>query len=199
MFTPKTSLAAVFAVIVSSICAVLGHHAACTRDRALSALLVIAHYRIARMVSRLDALTLRWQQGRLTPPRPSRAGVARTPSAIPRPRLPAGRAWLIRLAQPTAQMAGQIQAFLATPEALALLSAAPQAGRILRPLCRALAIDLPECLRPPGTQAAPAPGPPPPSSKAPAHPRRPRRAAAPWSDPPYGGGIVYPPWQPRSA
>jgi hypothetical protein len=57
----------------------------------------------------------------------------------------------------TAVYAGQVQTFLADPEAAALLEAAPQAGRILRPLCRMLAIPLPDHLRRP----KPSPEPPP--------------------------------------
>jgi hypothetical protein len=37
----------------------------------------------------------------------------------------------------------QLQAVLAAPEMTELLAVSPQAGRILRPLCRALALELP--------------------------------------------------------
>jgi hypothetical protein len=50
---------------------------------------------------------------------------------------------------------------LQSPEMAALLAASPQAGRILRPLCRALAFELPGL---------------PPRPKAKPRPRRPRAA-----------------------
>ena len=42
-----------------------------------------------------------------------------------------------------------MQTLLSTPEMTELLAAAPQAGRVLRPLCRALAIELPGVTGPP--------------------------------------------------
>ena len=56
----------------------------------------------------------------------------------------------------------------------ALLATAPQAGRLLRPLCHALAVDLPACLRRPSRPRArpraprPAPAPQPPAPQPPA-------------------------------
>ena len=47
----------------------------------------------------------------------------------------------------------------ASPDTRALVEAAPQAGRLLRPLCRALAIDPPAWLRLPGTPEPPPPRP----------------------------------------
>jgi hypothetical protein len=57
------------------------------------------------------------------------------------PRLPNTFGWLIRLVPAAACSRSQLQHLLADPEIAALLSAAPQIGRVLRPLCRALAID----------------------------------------------------------
>jgi hypothetical protein len=45
-------------------------------------------------------------------------------------------AWLIRLVPGTVQGGGQVQHLLSQPEMVALPEAAPQAGRLLRPLCR---------------------------------------------------------------
>ena len=39
----------------------------------------------------------------------------------------------------------QLQTLLATPEMAELLAAAPHAVRLLRPLCRALAMEIPGC------------------------------------------------------
>jgi hypothetical protein len=56
--------------------------------------------------------------------------------------------WLVRAASWQAAGYGcQLEAVLRQPEMVALLLAAPQAARVLRPVCRALAID-PALLRP---------------------------------------------------
>ncbi|MBV8095574.1 MAG: hypothetical protein JO110_20555 [Acetobacteraceae bacterium] len=62
---------------------------------------------------------------------------------LPQPfRLPGGFGWLIRLVPGAAAYAGQVEHLLADAEMAALLAEVPQAGRILRPLCRMLAIRL---------------------------------------------------------
>ncbi len=48
-----------------------------------------------------------------------------------------------------AYFTNQFNDLLTTPEMVALLEAAPQAKRMLRPLCRALAVDLPWTVAPP--------------------------------------------------
>jgi hypothetical protein len=48
----------------------------------------------------------------------------------------------------------QLRVLLETPEVVALLVASPEAGRVLRPLCRALAIET-ALLRPGAVVAAP--------------------------------------------
>jgi hypothetical protein len=66
------------------------------------------------------------------------------------PRLPNTFGWLIRLVPAAACSRSQLQHLLSDPEIAALLTAAPQIRRVLRPLCRALAIgpspDLPPSL-----------------------------------------------------
>jgi hypothetical protein len=121
------------------------------------------------MIFRFDRLVLRAEAGLLKPTPPRATG--RQPGA-PAPAIPSGKAWLIRLVQPTAQYSGQIQAFLDDPAILALIAAAPQAGRIFRPLCRALGIDIPAILRLPPRPRSPKPRvePPPPPPKRPSHP-----------------------------
>jgi hypothetical protein len=80
------------------------------------------------------------------------------------PRLPNTFGWLIRLVPAAACSRSQLQHLLSDPEIAALLTAAPQIGRVLRPLCRALAIgpspDLPPSLlspspRPPTRERQP--------------------------------------------
>jgi hypothetical protein len=58
--------------------------------------------------------------------------------------LPGGSGWLIRRCGWQAAGCGsQLRQLLAEPEMAALLLAAPQAGRLFRPLCRMLAVELP--------------------------------------------------------
>ena len=101
-----------------------------------------------RPVQRLQRLIEKLQAGTLTPPRPR--AITPTPPIprAPKLRLPNHHAWLIRLIQRTAQLHAQLEILIARPEMAELLAAAPQAGRILRPLCRMLGIrPLPPILR----------------------------------------------------
>ena len=149
-------------------------------DGALRPLFELIWSYLHRAAPRLERLLARWRAGTLGPSRPSRAGIVRQP-ATGRARLPNCPAWLVRLIQPTAQFRPQLEALMARPEMIELLAAAPQAGRILRPLFRMLGTDpLPEVLRLPGA-------PPPPLG--PVMPRRKRTwpqdtaasSSAPWS------------------
>ena len=55
---------------------------------------------------------------------------------------PGGFAWLVRLmGWRVAGYGLQLRAILVAPEMVALLAAAPQAGRILRPMCRMLGVE----------------------------------------------------------
>ena len=55
---------------------------------------------------------------------------------------PRGFGWLVKAAGwQAAGYGSQLRAVLETPEMVALLAAAPQAARVLRPLCRMLAIE----------------------------------------------------------
>ena len=85
--------------------------------------------------------------------------------ATPRPaytRLPTTRGWINARIPDAAPCAGTLILLLQDPEMPALVRAAPQTGRLLRPLCRALAVDLPDWLRLP--PRPPSPPPPTPSS-----------------------------------
>jgi len=162
--TTHTQLGQALAAIVGDLCATVAHHAVrLVRAGAMAALFLGVHRRLIGYAVRLDRLVARWHAATLPGPRPSRVGQPRTPRAIrpDAPTLPTGHAWLIRLVQPTAQFIGHLEGFLATPEAQALVQAAPQAGRILRPLCRMLALQPPPWLRlpprPPRERPRPAP------------------------------------------
>ena len=181
----STALGQAFAAIINGICAVVGARVAAVPP--LAVVLSQVYWRIARRLSRLDRLVLQWHAGTVPRPRPPRAArpTASNPAA-PRPRIPDGHAMLIHLAQRTAQYRVDLEIFLDRPDTRALLRAAPQAGRILRPLCRILAVDLPAYLRAP-PRPKPAPRPPAriPANHPPATPDRPlpaniRAAARAW-------------------
>jgi hypothetical protein len=107
--------------------------------------------RFAALVARVEAGTLRPPRRRTSPPRgvpPPDDSPSKRPPREPYQRLPESFAWLIRMLPYQAACFGsQLQHQFSQPEMIALLEAAPQVGRILRPLCRLLAIDLPPALR----------------------------------------------------
>ena len=122
-----------------------------------------------------------------TPPGSSpRAGTrkpapSRKPAPAPEHRLSRAFGWLLRLAPGyrTAAYHAYLQQWLAEPEVKAFLEEAPQAGRMLRWLCRMLMVELPPELRLPKRKpkappaAAPAIADAPPPDAAPAAPRPP--------------------------
>ena len=135
-----------FSNILSGLQAVIAVHAA--RDRALTVLLVAVWGRIARMKTRLERLVALWRAGQLPPPRaPQVRGAAGTPAGARRD-FPSKVAWLTRmLGYEVAAFGSQLRHLLTDAECVAFLEAAPQAGRILRPLLRMLSIDpLPEVI-----------------------------------------------------
>ncbi len=133
-------------------------------SRALIPLLNLVWGRLTRLLTRLDRLTRLWEADRLPTPRPRRPA---TPRQRPPPELrqPTGHGWLARLLGPNFGPAG-VAALLQDPDARALFEAAPQAGRIFRPLCRLLGVDQPDWLRlPPRPRKPRAPKPPRPESR----------------------------------
>ena len=62
-------------------------------------------------------------------------------------RLPREFGWVGRMLPEAAQYAGALRYLLHDPETMALLEKAPQAGRMLRPLCQLLGVRPPEFLR----------------------------------------------------
>ena len=154
-----------FVAILTGLRAVIGTHLA--RDRSREAVFVLLWTRIGRTANRFAALFARWRAGKLPRPRPSRAGQSRSPRA-PQPRLPRKHVWVVaEIGYQAAGYAGQLQHLLAEPDMADFLAAAPQAGRLLRPLCHMLGItaapELPASLAlPPPPRFRPAPPPPPP-------------------------------------
>jgi len=122
-------------------------------------LLGFFHAYIVRSLTRLATLHAAWRAGTI---RPSRARAPRTPTpatsphtthppATPTrpapPRLPRAHLWLIKQVQATATGYYQLQSILADPDFAAFIAEVPRAGRILRPLCTALGLELPPPLR----------------------------------------------------
>jgi len=99
--------------------------------------------RLGRICGQIERLCLRFEAGRLWL-RPAVAGRVgpRVPRAVAAPRLPVRFGWLLQAAAYRAAVySGQLRVILEQPEVVALLRASPQAGRILRPLCRMLAVE----------------------------------------------------------
>jgi len=118
------------------------------RSKTLSGPLLILLWTRLQVVSRrLAALAARAAAGRaltrrhITPLPPIR----RTPPA-PFPHLPHKFAWLVRLVPEAACHGSQLRHLLAEPEMEALLAVSPQARRLLRPLCRMLAVEPPQAV-----------------------------------------------------
>ncbi len=140
--------------------------------------------RFARLAAKVRAGTLPPPRRRLRSPRPAR----------PQPlRLPRGVAWLLRRLPQAAAAASQLQHLLADPAMADLLAAAPQAGRLLRPLCQMLGVRPPPArsLSSGRKQAGPV-GPPPPvrpaaPSRPACRPRPPPRARPRILSPPVPG------------
>ena len=165
---------------------------------------------LSRVLRRLTAIHAQFVAGTLPAPRPAgtlasprsrRAGAERKAGeeeARKNPRIPAGHVFM---PYHVGHLHHAMRELFADPEMLALLAAAPQARRLLRPLWRRMTADplpdilkLPKRPRRPRPQPAPAaPTPEPPAQAAPAASRKPppakpprpqRRPAAPDEDRP---------------
>ena len=157
MPNPFTVLEASFAAIIRALCMSLG--ARNTRPDPLPhPIFVAVFYALSGRIRRFAALVAR-----------VRAGIVRKPAATPRtpvatvegpaperpvserPVLPRRRGWLLPLIPNAPFYASQLRVLLAQPDMAELIALAPTLGRILRPLARMLAVELPASLqRPPG-------------------------------------------------
>ena len=197
-----------FALLIEALCASV----AASHARGLAGpVIVLIWGRLRRMAARFAAAAIPAVSRRASRPvrsRPAqlRAALSSSSARDARPRLPGGFGWLIRLSPAAACHGGQLQRLLADPEMAALLAASPRMGRLLRPLCRMLAVEPPPGLlgppaaRRPATRAAAsgeaaAPAPPPirPSRAASRDPYR-RRPCDLWLEPPrrHGAGGAEP-------
>lgn len=116
--------------------------------------------RFAIVAARVGAGSLRTAPSRAERRPATGSSAASRPAASPTgPLLPRGFAWLLRLLPEAAAAGSQLQSLLCDPEMAALISAAPQIGRLLRPLCRMLAVQpTPELRRNRTRRPAPAVG-----------------------------------------
>jgi hypothetical protein len=127
-----------FADIAGALCRAVGNAIRPGFIHVAMAKLVVG--RIKRVQARLIALEARFSAGLLLAPRlrPGRAGAvtSRRPGGLPR-----RFGWLCEMVPGEAAcFAGQLRVVLAEPGMVALLAASPQAVRMLRPVCRMLAI-----------------------------------------------------------
>ena len=122
----------------------LGLRAAIAAWRLEGMLAVALCNRIGQVAGRIERMLLRFRAGRLRP--------VTQPAALPRQpacrppgiRMPRKFGWLLIAGKHHAgYFHAQLRDLLATPEMAELLAASPQAVRLLRPVCRALAVELP--------------------------------------------------------
>ncbi len=109
------------------------------------ALGLLLYRRLGEICGRMERMAARFAAGRLWR-RAAVGGLVDRQAAVRREAgeriWPRRFGWLVRAASWEAAGFGcQLRAVLETPEMVALLAAAPQAGRVLRPLCRMLAIE----------------------------------------------------------
>ena len=168
---PALALARTFAGILTGLRHAIAPPAA--KNPLLAALALLLWPRLNRLAARFTRLAGRVAAGTAAPRRRALQPSAARPSAArarkPYRRLPRRFAWLVRLVPEAAAFGSQLQYLLATPEMADVLAAAPQAGRLLRPLCRTLGVRPPPVLTPPPRPARP--------------PKPPRRGATPRQSP----------------
>ncbi|MDR3525146.1 MAG: hypothetical protein P4L66_13710 [Acetobacteraceae bacterium] len=105
-------------------------------------LALLLYRRLGDIAATFERLVARFQAGRVQVPGPrAHAGIGRA-GKTGRRIWPGRFAWLVRAASYQAAGYGcQLRHILEQPEMVELLKATPQAARILRPVCRMLAIE----------------------------------------------------------
>ncbi len=109
------------------------------------ALVWLVHRRLGEVCGKLERMVARYQAGRLWR-RGARGAVSPVAEAVPRevPKRvwPRSFGWLVRaVSWQAAGYGSQLRALLEHPEVVAFLVAAPQAARVLGPVCWMLAIE----------------------------------------------------------
>jgi hypothetical protein len=148
-----------FASLIEEICRVLSKHAL---SRYIDApLLLLIWNRIMGMARRFASLAERVRTGTLSDTAPTRSRDASPPPAgAPDPSrvdlpevLPRHFGWLVKMLPETEAFGADLCWLLQRLEMEELIFAAPQVGRILRPLCRMLGVEPTSALRLPVVQA----------------------------------------------
>jgi hypothetical protein len=136
--------------------------------------------RLRRMTRRFASVLARFHAGILPAPgsagghpAPASPASASHPSHGPRPLdLPRRVGWVVQVISGALIPAYELEKMLDDPELAATVAVAPQLGRVLRPLCRMMAVRPPAWLRLPRRRALnpppPSPGPEDPSGPVPA-------------------------------
>ena len=114
-----------------------------TVRRLLSDVLALLLYRrLGEICGKIERLAARFQTGRLWQRAPGVRVGARNAGKTGTRIWPGRFAWLVRVAgYQAAGYGSQLRHLLGQPEMVELLKASPQAARILRPVCRMLAIE----------------------------------------------------------
>ncbi len=175
---PPRDLTERFDLLIRRLCDAVAIQSA--RHPFLTPLLVLVWTRLRRMARRFASLAARMEAGRLKPPRPTIQNAdpdrTRPPRPPPQPPFPSSPGWLLHYVRlEAAGTASLLRHMLEHDKELRdLLEAAPQLGRVLRPLWRLVSAGpLPATLMPPPRST---PNPP---AVATATPERPGLAAAP--------------------
>jgi hypothetical protein len=132
-------------------------------------------FRLHRLANRITRLHDRWRAGTLPRPRtraprttqrttprqpPARIPtfpMSGTPLVDPPPRLPRGHGWVLKRLPHCAAQSGRLHDLLQRAETRLFVEQAPQAARLLRPLCRALGVEQPAWLKLPPRPRKPRP------------------------------------------
>ncbi len=139
----KTDIARKLAEIVNILIWTLSRALAFKRVDPLIDRAVLILFRSAK---RLESLTQRWKTGKLRTRKP-RQRAPRDPAKPAPPRAHTRKSWLPALVPPAMSVADLLTALMEAPETRALIEAAPQAGRIFRPICRMFGIAVPDHLK----------------------------------------------------
>ncbi len=114
--------------------------------------------RLDRLRIRLHALHEKWRTGTLPKPHTPRSSTLRPQRPKPEVRLPRAFAWVNHRIPEAAPPAGFLSHILYNEtEARRFVAEAPQAGRLLRPLCQALGVPQPDWLKLPPRPRKPRP------------------------------------------
>jgi hypothetical protein len=147
--TQRTGLAEWLTLLIEGLREALGVRA--EKDLSVALLMLLAWSRLGELSARFARLFAAFQQGRLAAARNGHFGGRRKRDeeerrrfgpgdpALPS-RLPSKFGWLVEAAPESAEFVGQVQEWLEHPDLAGLLAQAPQAERLLNPLCRMLGI-----------------------------------------------------------